>query len=105
MLGLARYRKPVSLMFATFCVVLAAGCSGHGKCSPSSGPLESEKVAFYRHSNEQAVFRVSATMYCLVISESQMAAFGGFAQVRVVPPGLDFKRGKTPLPGLACPTP
>ena len=67
--------------------------------------LEYDQVAFYRHSNEQSVFRVSKRTYCLVISEAQMAAFGGFPQIHIVPPDVDFKRGKSPVAGLACPTP
>lgn len=103
--GAGRRRVSV-LVAAAVCCILTVACSGYGKCKPPvPAGLDSEQAAFYRHSNEQSVYRVSKKTYCLVISEKQMAAFGGFPQVRVVPPSVDFKRGKSPVAGLACPTP
>ncbi len=91
---------------AGVCCLMIVGCSGAGRCTtPKGAALESRDAVFYRHSNEQAVFRVSDTTYCMVTDPGQMAAFGGFAQVRVVPPSVDFKRGKAPLQGMNCPTP
>lgn len=65
-----------------------------GACSWPNG--------FYRRSNETAVYRlygvgvvsgVGADI-CHVVNEQQMAAFGGFRQVRVVAPTSDLARGR-----------
>jgi len=54
---------------------------------------------FYRKSNGPAVYRLygapgSISEICHVINEQQMAAFGGFGQVKIVPPQSDLGRGR-----------
>ncbi len=58
---------------------------------------------FFRRSNEPSVFRLSGSVpsrfnlgenICHVVNEAQMAAYGGFAQVRVVNPTSDLGRGR-----------
>lgn len=52
---------------------------------------------FLRRSNENAVYRLygRGADACQVANEAQMAAFGGFQQVRVVPPSSDLARGRS----------
>ncbi len=86
------------------CCALTAGCSAKDTANDTGAPrLETVDVHFYRHADEPSVYRVSKTMYCLVKDEAQMAAFGGFDQVRVVAPNVDFKRGKKPVHLVYCP--
>ena len=93
-------------MLVTLVCAAAAGCAPETASHRSGGaPLEMENVRFYRHDDEQSVFRVSKTQYCLVADPAQMAAFGGFDQVRVVPPSIDFRRGKKAMAGGYCPSP
>lgn len=53
---------------------------------------------FYRRSNEPKVYRLSGPGFgsdiCHVVNEQQMAAFGGFGKVTVVPPSSDLGRGR-----------
>ncbi|RVT96091.1 hypothetical protein EOD42_13285 [Rhodovarius crocodyli] len=57
---------------------------------------------FFRRSNETVVYRMSGVGVapefgpdiCSVANEAQMAAFGGFGRVRVVPPTSDLARGR-----------
>lgn len=61
---------------------------------------------FYRRANETAVWQLGGpgqvgNMVCHVRDERQMMRFGGFGQVRVVPPGSDLMRGRSMMGG--CP--
>jgi hypothetical protein len=58
---------------------------------------------FFRRSNKPEVYRMFGSgipefnigdRFCHVASESQMNAFGGFGQVRVVSPSSDLGRGR-----------
>lgn len=104
MAHLAR-RRAAAAGLAVLCVLAAACARKDDAPKQGAAVLETQDVRFYRHANERAVFRVSKTMYCLVRDEAQMAAFGGFAQVEVVAPNVDFKRGKTPVRLMYCPSP
>ena len=86
------------------CCALGAGCAPKEE-SRKGESLEMVDVHFYRHSDDKTVFRVSKTTYCLVHDPAQMDAFGGFDKVEVVPPSVDFKRGKNPMAPLQCPSP
>lgn len=98
-------RAVASAALIVLCAASIAGCSPKDATRAGAAPLENDDVHFFRHSNEQAVFRVSKTLYCVVADPSQMEAFGGFAQVRVVPPSVDFKRGKKAAAGGYCASP
>jgi hypothetical protein len=60
---------------------------------------------FYRRSNEPAVYRLTGNGVapgigadiCQVVNEQQMAAFGGFGQVKVVQPTSEIGRGRNPV--------
>lgn len=66
---------------------------------------------FYRRSNEAAVYRLSGTgvvanvgpNICHVVNEQQMAAFGGFRLVKVVPPTSELGRGRSKITPCANP--
>jgi pyruvate/2-oxoglutarate/acetoin dehydrogenase E1 component len=93
--------------------LIAACCGTAAACSPAKtashavagAPLEMADVHFYRHADDQTVYRVSKTRYCVVVNEEQMNAFGGFAQVQVVPASVDFKRGRTSAAPPGCSSP
>ena len=60
---------------------------------------------FYRRSDRPEVYRLSGSGgipnvgadICHVVNEQQMAAFGGFRLVKVVPPNSDIGRGRRPV--------
>ncbi len=67
---------------------------------------------FYRRSNAPEVYRLSGgaaarfrigDAICHVVNEQQMAAFGGFAQVRVINPASDIGRGRGAIAPCANP--
>lgn len=67
---------------------------------------------FYRKANDPAVYRLYGTgqqsfnlgeSICHVVNEQQMAANGGFSQVRVVSANSDLGRGRSPV--VECPDP
>jgi hypothetical protein len=96
-------RGIAAVAVAAVCLVGTTSCSAYGKCKPlQRATPKPEAATFYRHANEGAVYRVGAKTYCLVADQVQMAAFGGFAQVKVVAPSVDFMRGKSPVEGMTC---
>jgi hypothetical protein len=66
---------------------------------------------FYRRSDRPEVYRLSGRGVvpnvgpdiCHVVNEQQMAAYGGFRLVKVVPPTSDIGRGRRPV--TPCPNP
>jgi len=93
--------------FKPFFFLLTAGTAIVSGCSTNctgSGSTQAtaDSASYFRHTNDRAVFRVDTKTYCLVVDERQMAEFGGFSKVKVVPQSMNFLRGKTPVAGLRC---
>ena len=74
----------------SFALLLAA-CGGGSTSGTSNVAVTPGN--FYRYADEGAVFEVPPTgnTYCLVVSVSQMEAFGGFAKVHLVDHSVDIK--------------
>lgn len=106
------------LLSALPAIALAACAST--KCPPSTGVPEPVAAAvpslglerrvtarvspgFYRHADEPTVYRVGSNgSACVILSVQQMAAYGGFSRVKIVPHAVDFLGAKVAPP---CPWP